>query len=186
MRPLDSDSLAAIAGQVVRYAFLLHGQFISGDVYYWTGIGPLSWNGQTWFGLGKLLSIGQSQETNDLSSRGMQIGLSGVQPSDIATVLGEMQQSLEGTMYLALFDDNWSLIGTPRAIFSGRLSIPTITDQGATCTVTVNYEHQLIDLDRLHERRYTDQNQRLLYPGDSGLSRVAALVDRDLVWGTFQ
>jgi hypothetical protein len=58
-----------------------------------------------------------------------------------------------------------------------------IEDSGDTASITVQAESRFIELERTHERRYTDQDQQQLYPGDLGLEYVAGLQDKEIAWG---
>jgi hypothetical protein len=58
-----------------------------------------------------------------------------------------------------------------------------ITDAGETSQVRIACESRLIDLQRARERRFTDEDQQELYPGDLGLEYVAGLQEREIAWG---
>lgn len=67
------------------------GEFASGTVRIWTGLGDVSWDGKTWTGLGGLLSFGAIQETNQVVASGTMLSLSAV-PVDLVALAIRGQQ----------------------------------------------------------------------------------------------
>lgn len=183
-RALTSAMQAAIAASVVRPVLLIEQAFRSGTAYIWTGIGPLSWNSQTWLGVGDLLSVSELEENADISAKGITISLKGVQSADITKALTEMARNKPGKIRMALIDANGAVISSPKVMFSGKLDTCTVEDGADTCTITIALESELIDLERPREVRLTDQEQQKRYPGDRGLENVAALQDASVPWGS--
>ena len=174
---------AALAEQVIRPALFVEGEFPSGTLRLWTGLGDVDWNGSTWTGAGNLLGISPLEETADVVATGMQITLSGVPTSLVSLAISDAQQGQPVRLWLALLDDTGAIIADPVQAFTGRLDVPTLEDGAETCTITISYESRLIDLNRTREWRYTDQSQRQLYPGDRGFSFVTSLQDKPIRWG---
>lgn len=77
-RSATTPVLDALAAQVVRPVLLFEGQFASGWLRLWTGVGDLIWSGQTWTGAGQLLAIGALAETSEIVASGTTVTLSGV------------------------------------------------------------------------------------------------------------
>ena len=50
--------VAALSDQDLRPVIFFEGEFASGWVRLWSGLGDVSWNGRTWSGAGSLLGIG--------------------------------------------------------------------------------------------------------------------------------
>lgn len=183
-RDLTVAMAAAIAAADTRPILLLEAVFTSGTVRHWTGLGDLSWNGYTWTGLGDLIGHTPVDETDELKAQGITITVKGISAGDVSTALQELRNGAAGSIRLALLDSSGAIIADPKIIFRGRLDLGEIDDSNPDQPViTLGYEHELIDLERPREWRYTDQHQQQLYPGDTGLSRIADLQDRELVWG---
>ena len=84
----------------------------------------------------------------------------------------------------ALLTEAGAIIADPKVIFRGRLDVAEIDDSNPDePIINLSYENELIDLERPREWRYTDEHQQQLYPGDTGLKGIAALQNRELVWG---
>jgi len=180
-RDLTAGVITQLQGNP-EFAWLYEGEFASGWVRLWSGIGPLSWDGETWSGVGTLLGMSGADETTEVRAARLIISLSGV-PSDLlAAALGDARSGKPGRVYLAFFTGG-SIVADPALHFEGRLDVPAIEDGPDTATISISYESELIDLERARERRYTPEDQSIDYPGDLGFAYVAALQDAQITWG---
>jgi hypothetical protein len=171
--------------QADALAPILIGEFdYEGDVLRaWTGIGDLAWAGYTWLGVGHILGISEITETTSLRAEGAQFTLSAVEQSQLATVLGYHYQGRPAKLWLGALDDAGQLVTDPVLIFQGRMDTLEIGDDAESATLTQSVESELIDLRRARGRRYTDETQRAMYPGDRGLEFIAGLQDKAVRWG---
>lgn len=183
-RNLTALMAAEIVKTTVRPIILYEFVTTSGTVYYWTGYGNLSWNSHTWVGTGTLLEVAPIDETDDVKAQGTTIRLSGMSTAMISVVLGQLTNGLAGIVRLAMRDSANAIIADPKIIFRGRLDGCQIDNKDPTALIiNVAYEHELVDLERPRERRYTHEAQQALYPGDTALRYMAGLQDRVLYWG---
>ncbi|MEI6986415.1 MAG: hypothetical protein WCK65_09810 [Rhodospirillaceae bacterium] len=183
-----ADRLTGLAAaepykSVARPALLVELRFGSGTVWVWSGIGPLTWNGATWLGVGWLGRVSAVEETLELKAAGASFQLSGVPSELLIPVVSESIQSRQALMYLAFFDEDWTVVPDPVLLFRGRMDTIEIADGGAIATITLYVESRLRDLERARVRRYTDADQQAEYPNDLGLSFVAALQEINILWG---
>jgi hypothetical protein len=182
-RDLTSAMASAIPEQLIQVALLADMEFDSGTVYAWTGIGDLSYNSQTYQGVGHFGSISPVSESTDLTANGVTLTLSGVPSALLSAVLGSVTHNNEVTLRLALIDSNGALVVDPYILFKGLMDIPSISDTGETSIIQIQVENRLIDLQRKREIRYTNEAQLALYTGDVGLEYVASLQDKEINWG---
>lgn len=182
-RSLTASLLAALQAGVVKPAFFFEGEFSGGTIRLWSGLGTYSWNGYEWTGAGNLISLGPITEANTTSANGFTVSLSGQLSSLVAIALAQCRTGLPGKVWLGCFDTNDSLIADPFKALDGRLDVPSIEDAGTVTTISVNYESRLIDMTVARERRYTDQDQKIDYPQDTGFHFVPSLQDKPLPWG---
>lgn len=182
-RDLTAGMLSAIAAGTVRPVLFYQGAFSGGTVRLWTGLGTVSWNGQSWVGAGSLLGMSSIQETTEVRATGLSVSLSGVSTSLISLALTQARQGAAGSVWLGFLDAAGAVIADPTLAFQGRLDVPEIIDSGDTCSITISYESRLIDLERARERRYTSEDQRIDYPNDRGFDFVPGLQDATNVWG---
>lgn len=182
-RALTAAHLAAVTAGTVRPGVLFEGEFASGWLRLWSGIGDLVWSGNTYQGAGELLSVSAVSEGDDLASRGVQVSLT-ASASIVSAALGSARQGKPGRVYLGLFDAAGALVDDPVLLFEGRLDVPEIARGVDTCTVTIAYEDELVDLERPRIRRYTPEDQALDDATDRGFEFVTALQDLSVVWGS--
>lgn len=181
-RNLTAGAINQITSSELQPFLLFQGEFISGTVRAWSGIGDISWNGYTWTGTGTLISISPIQETAETSANGATVTLNGLPLEMISLALGECKQGASGFVYLGFLSNN-SVVADPILLFEGRLDIPSIEEGAEAASVTISYESRLIDLERPREGRYTNEDQQREFPGDLGCEFVPALQDLSLTWG---
>lgn len=184
-RDLTSNMAAEIVKTVVRPLLLLDITLADNSlVYYWTGVGLLSWNGQTYTGSGNLIGFGAAEETDDIQAQGVAIEINGVPLAAISMSLSSLQNGKTGIIRLGMMDSSSAVISTPKIIFRGRLDGSEAG--GADIErpkLTLTYENELADLERAREWRWTDEHQKKFYSGDRGLEHIAALQDAQIPFG---
>lgn len=181
-RDITSAVVDEITSQETQIFFLFEAEFASGYVRAWSGYGDLSWSGETWTGAGTLLGVSEISETSDGSANGLSVTMTGIPSELISLALGDIKQGSSGKVWMG-FLNSGSIVSDPVLLFEGRLDVPVIDEDGSSSSITISYESRLIDLDRVRETRYTDEEQKKMYPGDKGCEFVASLQDAKVVWG---
>lgn len=182
-RDLHADLATAIAEGVVYPVLFLEGEFASGTGRWWSGVGSIDWDGQTWLGLGALVNVSPITETTSVSAQGFSVELSGQSSANLSLALQSCRQGKAGRLWLGAMTAAGALRGDPYLLREGKLDIAGGTDDGESATITVSYEDRLIDLERAREYRYTTESQRLFYPNDLGFEFVPSLQDSFDLWG---
>lgn len=174
--------LDALTSTVVPIAILAEATFRTGTVYLWSGMGPLNWNGQTWQGVGALGSISPIEEGSTVEAKGVTITLSGFDPTLLPDVLNEFALLQPVNIYLACFNGG-AIIADPLLAFSGRMDQPMI-EVGQSAKISINCETDLLDLNVATDRRYTQDDQQMDWPGDLGMNFVPAIQEITIYWGS--
>jgi hypothetical protein len=182
-RDITAAFAEALADQHLRPVIFFEGEFATGWVRLWSGLGEISWNGESWSGAGALLGLGSIDESGEVVAGGTAVSLSGVPVDLVQMAIEEARQGLPGRIWLGLLAEDGSIIADPVQAFTGRLDVPEIKDDADTCTITISYESRLIDLTVARTWRYTHESQQALYPGDLGFEYVTAIQDREITWG---
>lgn len=212
-RDLQADLIATLDDNVVYPFFAIELLFDDpNQLRLWTGLGELTYQGNTYTGTGSLLNITQVEETAELAVRGASITLSGVPSEVLSLALSTPYQGRICNVYFGmLFDENLAteyaangfepeLVldftaelyrttgpditdSTFSQIFSGYMDQMNIEEGPETSTVELKVENKLIDLERARVRRYSSAYQKSVYPGDKGLDFVEDLQDKEIVWG---
>lgn len=182
-RNLTSQVVAAMQAQNVRPVIFVQAQFTGGTIYVWNGISSITWNSQTWQGLGKLGKISPIAETVTGQARGVTFELSGI-PSDLLSyVLTQVRTQYPAYVWVGYFDASGNVIANPELRFSGRIDTAKILESGDNSVIQITVESKLIDLGRARERHYTHQDQQIDYPGDLGFVYVNGIQELSLIWG---
>jgi hypothetical protein len=162
----------------------------STPLYLWTGYGTITYNGIGYLGLGTLGTISPVQETTDLSARGITMQLSGVPTAMVYDALTEDYQGRTCSVMFGALSPTAGLIASPITVFSGRMDVMQISDDGQSSLITMSAENKLIDFKRTRELRYTDEDQQTLFPTyasitmpDLGLEFVNAIQEKTIYWG---
>jgi hypothetical protein len=143
-----------------------------------TGGMNVEWGGHTWYG--NSVSV---EPVQDLQSEypGVTLQMPAVTEDQISIVL---TQPIEGTVlriYDALIDPDDGDVADAVLSWSGTLNVPGMED-GPTAVVSVTAEHRGVSALRARPSRYTDDEQRRLYPGDTALDFDPATDAGPLVW----
>jgi hypothetical protein len=152
-------------------------------VHIWTGYGTITVGSTAYLGIGTLGSISPVEETTDLAARGISMQLSGVPTAMLAVALTENYQGRECSILFGALQASGALVSSPVTIFSGRMDVMSINDDGQNATIGMTAENKLVDFRRPREVRYTDQEQKNLFPSDKGLEFVTAIQEKQIYWG---
>ena len=182
-RNLTAAQITEITAQNMRPILLCQLLFTSGTVYLWSGIGTLSWNGQSWQGIGSFGQVSPIPETSDLTAAGVKLSLSGIPSSLVTSALGEVRQGAPVTIYQGFLTTAGAVVANPNNAWSGRMDTCEILEDGSSATISITAESRLLDLNRSRERRYEKQDQSIDFPGDLGFDYVPSLQELSVVWG---
>jgi hypothetical protein len=181
-RSLDSTFQNTLDDKVIYPLFLLDIEFGATTLYFHTGVGTLTYDGNDYLGTGNLASISELRESDDLTAHSMTLTLSGVPSSIISAVLNDTTFGNKAILKLALVDSNGVIIGVPDQVFSGLVDSADIEKTGREAAVSVLVQHELSDLERPRVRRWTPEDQRLDHPTDQFFNFVAELQNKDVKW----
>ena len=159
---------------------LIEADFDSGSIYLFSGTGKLTVGDTTYLGSGKVLTVDPAQETSALEASNATFQLSGIPEDLISIALNEKFNGRAGSMSLALFDDSNSLIAAPVTVFSGRMDTGQLNEPSQTFILTA--ENDLISINDIRLRNYTNEDQTADYPDDRGFEFVAAMQNKQIVW----
>ena len=182
-RDLTADFITEIDGAQLSPILMTVTEFDSGTIRTWTGYGDLSYGGNTFTGIGDLLSVESVEETQELSPTNVRFILNGIPTATLSLALTENYQGRRIEAYFGVMNTSNVLIADPYMIFAGRMDTIDISDSGETCTISINAESDLIDLKTNRERKYTAEDQKAVYSDDKFFDFVARITDIQLPWG---
>jgi hypothetical protein len=183
-RSLTAGMVTEVTAESLQPILLVKLAFDSGDLNLHTGVGDLVFSGDTYTGLGDLLSFSRIEETDSLKAVGLTGALSGIPSSVISLALAEDYMGRAATVWFGVLDSSGALVANPVQIFAGLIDSMPIEDAGETATIAIQAENRLVRLEESRSRRYTVEDQAIDHPDDLGLDFVVALNDgREIVWG---
>jgi hypothetical protein len=181
-RELPTGFASAMDAPILHPVFLAQIDWPTGTIRVWNGYGDLTWDGQTWVGVGHLGGISVIKESRDLAANGVTLSLSGIPSGNISLALANNTQGQPAYIWVGELDvATKAFTVDPYRIFAGIIDVCPIEDDGTTATINVNLEKEFIDT-RTEGRRYTHEDQQIDYPGDLGFEYVAGLADKPLNW----
>lgn len=181
-RGLTNDMVTEVSASQLSPILLASLSFAT-PVHIWTGYGTITVGSTAYLGIGTLGSISPVEETTDLAARGISMQLSGVPTAMLAVALTENYQGRECSILFGALQASGALVSSPVTIFSGRMDVMSINDDGQNATIGMTAENKLVDFRRPREVRYTDQEQKNLFPSDKGLEFVTAIQEKQIYWG---
>ena len=181
-RGLTNDMVTEVSASQLSPILLASLSFAT-PVHIWTGYGTITVGSTAYLGIGTLGSISPVEETTDLAARGISMQLSGVPTAMLAVALTENYQGRECSVLFGALQASGALVSSPVTIFSGRRDVMSINDDGQNATIGMTAENKLVDFRRPREVRYTDQEQKNLFPSDKGLEFVTAIQEKQIYWG---
>lgn len=184
-RPMSPAMLTALEASILYPAIFVSIGFASTTAYIWSGIGPITWNGNTFSGVGDLGQITVIEEASSVNAKGLALTLSGVDPTMVADAIQENQLGLPVTIWLALYTAaGGSIISSPLVSWQGRTDQPEIMLSGEEAIITLRCESRLMDMDIAPDRRYTLEDSQLVTPGELGFQFVTQIQEIAINWGS--
>jgi len=149
-----------------------------------TTAGDVVFGGNTYQGVGTLLSMSAFEDSAELKSSGLTIGLSGLDPSILSHSLTNDYHNRPITVFTGFLDGGGENAGAVMTSFKGRMTSMQITEdpQGAN-TIVVNCENRLVDLKRPSNIRYLKESQKIIDAADTGFNRMELLQTIEVQWG---
>jgi len=185
-RTIISTILNALDDAEVSPFYAVELFFDTDTIRVWTGYGDItitSGSGQTYNGIGDLLSISEVQESQDISAKGITLTLSGIPSNLLVHALNTPYQGRLCNIHFGFI--NWSSPANQNAMlaFTGYMDTMNIDEGPETSTIVTSVESRLIDLERPRNRRYTTENQKQRHSGDLAFDFVESLQNQRLQWG---
>lgn len=206
-RDLTAQFVEEIEKDEVTAFFAVELFFQTSTLRFWSGLGEVTIDGDTYVGSGNLLAISTVDETAEVAAKGATLTLSGIPSELISLALSEPYQGRKCVIYFGILqsektylsqEDNSLVLNedgsgivvsetdtgtTMSQIFSGYIDQMNIDEGPETATIAVAVESRLIDLQRPRVRRYTHESQKSRFPNDRGFEFVNDLQDKKFAWG---
>lgn len=176
-----NETEAAKASVIV--VVLVDLDFSAGHIRVHSGIGPLTYDGNTYEGVGKLGNIELDAEDQEVAAKGARLTLSGI-PADLVPDLLTVAdyQGRDCTLYVGMLNpDTNAWVDDPEELWSGYMDFMDLETGEGEARLSLHVEDEL--------RReplqawYTDEDQQLLYSGDRFFSDLPNVEVFQAAWG---
>lgn len=177
--------LAEVAKSQNQSFHLFEGYWDSGTIYLCDQPRTVTWNGNSYLGVGKFISYDRMEENTDMVIQNVSITLAGA-PTDLIAIA--MQQNFinrRAVIYYGFFDASLNVIADPLPIFDGLMDGCTLSEDptkgDASITIAASDYHA--DFDKAVGRLTNQTSQQFYYPADNSMNLVASIVDKVVNWG---
>lgn len=183
-RGLSSTTKAAFDAPVIFPALFFEMVLKSGPVRFWSGLGIFEFLGEDFVGAGTMGKISPITETANVMAQGMQFTLSGFDKSLMALLLQERIQGSPIRFWVAVMtgNDPSATVADYFLAWEGFADTAPMSDDGQSGEITINGENRLVGLFRPRVSRYNTEDQRKLFPGDTGFDYVPSLIGKEVAW----
>lgn len=165
-------------GQVALLCYLDHPD---SEVYVWTRVGTLNWNGQSWKGIGTLGRVTGISKTTGLEVKQVTFELAGVPVSEVDLLEGNVRNRA-AKLWLAAIERN-KVVGKPHVIIDDLMDFQTLkVEDNATATIQIKVNVGFWSIERATNKAWTHEEQQVKYTGDSGLSQIPLLATKQTNW----
>lgn len=148
------------------WLFWFEGQ--SSDLYAWSGMHDLEYDGHTWKGVGHVLGMSTIDRGDALSFRSQAFYLRGLDPQVLAEI-DEDVRGRAGKVWLAMRDQYGKVIPDPLLVADvTQDTLKFDIEDGNTVKLTLNTYESLTYLGRATGRKWSYESQLERYPGDTG------------------
>jgi hypothetical protein len=153
----------------------------NGMDYCWSGIGTLRHDGNDYKGIDRFGRVSQPEESADLAIKQGVIELRGV-PPELAAYLNTNVRNRLAIVSLAAVV-NQKVIGTPFEFLRGRMDYMTLpVGEDGTVTIKVSLRVGFFSIERAQEKVWSHEQQQEDFAGDTGMSLMSSLVDKEIKW----
>ncbi len=149
-RGLSSSLITEIESKVAETTHLIEIQFSGSTLTWTTASDDIIWDNTTWTAIGGAMSIDPLTESTGDRDQGARLELSGVDQTLITALLGNNFRGRKLNIWVAMLDDNASVVGTIRMFRGFQNSEWNVEeerpDEGpGTVRVTANIQSRLVD-----------------------------------------
>jgi len=181
MRAMTSAVEANVTAEVPRWTLAAELLFDDGAVRVNGSPDDVTLFGETFIGVGGFGKIGEIEDTTEIKALEVPLQLSGI-PSDMFEVARAAQYQMRpAKIWIAPIGADWRVLPDPILMFSGRM-LQMNCVVGKTMTVEVVLGNTLVDWETASIRRYTEEDQRRLYPTDRFFEFVTSTATTNIVW----
>ncbi len=164
-------------GEATFHSFV-HLEHAAGDVYVWSGIGTVTWQGNDYLGTGALGSIEGVQHTDDMREHEVTFTLSGVDPASLG-LAGDGVRNGAATVWLRWERPDGTWWDASMVLWAGLMDYATSEEDGGDGRISILARSPLADWSVAANVAWTHEEQIASFADDTGLDRIPGLVNKE-------
>lgn len=165
----------------VGLALLAELEHPNGMQRFWTGIGPLSYDGATWVGAGRLGNVTQVKYNSDLAIQEVMFTLSGVDSADLKWLKSDVRGGLAACWLAAI--QNGAVVSDPLQILDAELDVQSHKiEADGSATISITARSGFWSLERELDEVWSPTDQKKRFPKDVGLDMIPELQNQEVKW----
>lgn len=180
-RDISATNLAEINAAHLYEVVLVKFEFDT-PVYVHSGVGSISYGGNTYLGVGSFGSLTAPREQEQVTPASINLVLDGITSAHITEALDSGNLYDPVTVYVGYRQDDGTLVDDPWVLWKGWYEYASIS-LGAESAVNITCQHDLSILSEKAGDRYSDEDQQSKFTGDVGLEFAADMSGTKLLWG---
>ena len=181
MRLTDTSFNSAIDDDLVVPVILFE-LVTSTPIRLHSAIGNLTYNSNTYQGVGKFGGIDKVNESQFLQPEKVTLSLSGFPVPDGATLDDVEYKNKRVTLTMMLFNkETLQQLSTALPLFAGEADTLTI-QYGKEVSYSLTVSNELAAWKEGSNQVWSDESQKVLYPGDKGLEFLTELEEKEITW----
>jgi len=152
-----------------------------GDGYFWEGVRTLEYDGKLWKGAGLVGGITQTRKAAELRIDEVRFTLVALDPEEVSKLSDDVRNRV-ATIYLAAMNAAQKVEATH--LIDEVLLDYQIDKLGADrlSSIEVVGQSGFYTLERSTDASYSQEEQALEFPDDTGLSLIPSLRNKDVSW----
>jgi hypothetical protein len=178
-----ATTMTALNSPHIKFAEFVRLTLPSSTLTFCNAAAPVTVNGITFEGLGSLLGISEINRNVKSTSQDFKLSLTGIDPNNIALVLGQNLKGSVVEIWRGFLDDNNQIITTPTTQFFKRyqgivnsMSIQEdfneeLRTRIATCVIASASMRAVLDA-RIAGIKTNQKSWQYFYPNDTSMDRV--------------
>ena len=174
----------ALAQPLVRVAYFVQFEFLSGTSRISTANFSITWGGFEWSGVGSIATIGTVEESDGLDAKSLSFSINSAQPSWLSLAIGDVGEyrGRPAKMYMCPLNEAFQLIDTPVICWSGIMDVMSVGIEGESGSITLKCETSAHGLKRRPSFRLNAAQHKKLNATDTGLDYLTDLLANPQVW----
>src|SRR5579884_406727 len=181
---------ALLAGKKLNAALLFTATFTDGTVMrLWTGVGDLNLGGTVYQGAGRLIAMDGLDASIGTTAPTATFKMSGVDAAIAALAVAERDLIVGAEIDIAvqIFGDGavaaeWQPVDAPVGLGAWIGDQLTFDRTTAARSITLSALNYFASRSRPQGSYYSERDQQLRYPGDSGGKFMASLISKNINW----